>query len=218
MEEIRQLLRLEVEDLDAVAADAHLQVGRDRVHQLAAERLRLPREVVAARDERSEPAGVCGELLEQRTIHVVAHADAEDFRVARAGTDQLEQRAPLALLGHAVAEDHDIQRAIGVGVFVSGRERRIEHRAAVRLRRGEEGERVLLRLCIRGALAVESEARLDVEGHHLEAVLRAELIEERADAIFREQQLAVVAHAAGDIEHEDIVRAGCPCPARLRRR
>ena len=83
--EIRQLLRLDVVDVDAAAdvrAARSVATGRISLRRKAfAWRAKLsPRERNAAR-----PPESCGELLEQRPVHVVADADAEDVRVARAG-------------------------------------------------------------------------------------------------------------------------------------
>ena len=115
------------------AAEVELQIGRGGSGQLAAKRLRLALKVVPLRDERREPAGVLRQLFEQRPVDVVADADAEHAGVARLLLDQLKQRLALALLGQTVAQDDDVERAIGLAVFVRGRDRRRENRAAARL-------------------------------------------------------------------------------------
>ena len=97
--EIRHRRRLEVGDIHAGELD--FQVGGEGPHELLPERLGLAREVVAGREEGGQAAGVFGELFEQRTVDVVADADAEDARVARALLDLLQQglRAPVARSG-----------------------------------------------------------------------------------------------------------------------
>ena len=51
----------------------------------------------------------------------------------------------------------------------------------------------------------EERLRLDVERHQFKAVLPAQLLDERANRIFGEEQFPVVGHAARDVQHEDII-------------
>ena len=95
---------------------------------------RLPAEIIASRKECREPARVVRELFEERPVDVVADTDAEDLRIARALLDELQNRLAFTLLGEAVAEDHDIQRAIGIRVFVGRGDRRVQHRLGAQIR------------------------------------------------------------------------------------
>ena len=127
MIEIGQFAGFHIVDLATVEAELHVANGRPG--ELAAKRVGLAFEIVARREESRQPAGVFGQLGQERTVNVVADADAKHRGSGWPLADELQPLRLLALLGHAVRQHDHVERSIRVEILVRGVDGRAEHRS-----------------------------------------------------------------------------------------
>ena len=98
--------------------------------------------------------------------------------------DQLAAVRAARLLGHAVRQDDDVERAIGVAILVGRFQRRPQHRAAAGLLRVQGTRAAALWLASSaGFNSLNSGFGCMLNVDHLEAIFRAERFDERLERV-----------------------------------
>jgi len=186
------------------AADFELGVVQRLVGDLALGQQDLTDHVVAVRHLRVEAAAGFGDQPHQRPVGAVPHQEAEEAHVV--ALHQLVEPGGVhhAGVGDGVGHQDHAGGAIGVQVVQRSGDASVEIGAATGLQRFHLAN-VPGHVLGRGGGPAAGQLPLPiVEGHDPEAIASVELAQCLADSVG--QGLDLAGHAAGDVQHEGVVR------------